>query len=471
MLSAKEKWTYAIGNMPFAVKEAAYGHFVVFFYTQVHGLSGTLTGLAMFIAISWDAVSDPVVGSWSDSFRSRWGRRHPLMVLGAIPTAVLCLALFTPPQQFGEAGVFVWLLVVSILLRSFLTIYFIPYSAMGAELSSDYDERTVIAKARVTVAWVAGMALPAIGFAVFFQPQSGLDGRFVAGNYVYYGMLSAIVAGVTAVICIVGTRSVIPRLPENKTKRKFSWRDPLQDFKLVLENRNFRLSMSANLAFGMSSGVYATLSLYLSTYFWELSSDQLAGMIVPAAVATAAAFVVVNKLGKRFDKPLLLATLCLVLAANSAWLIGGRLLGLLPPNDHFIIYPLILVHAAVSVFVIVCIQILTVSLAADILDEHNLATGRRLEGVVFAAKAFVLKATSGIGVLIAGFVIDLVGLTPDDLPGSVAANVLQSLGWFALAVTSALALCAFWFNSRLTLSRDQHALVRMQLGVRGDLGV
>ena len=119
--------------MPFAVKDAAFVNFVVFYYTQVHGLSGTLSGLAMFIALSWDAVSDPVVGSWSDNFRSRWGRRHPLLLAGGIPTALLFLALFAPPEQFGEVGIFAWLLGVSILLRTFLTIYFIPYSAMGAE--------------------------------------------------------------------------------------------------------------------------------------------------------------------------------------------------------------------------------------------------------------------------------------------------------------------------------------------------
>ena len=80
IITGREKWTYAIGNIPFSVKDAAYANFVVFYYTQVHGLSGTLAGLAMFIALTWDAVTDPVVGSWSDSLRSRWGRRHPLLV-------------------------------------------------------------------------------------------------------------------------------------------------------------------------------------------------------------------------------------------------------------------------------------------------------------------------------------------------------------------------------------------------------
>ncbi len=154
-VTALEKWSYAIGNIPSAVKDTAFGTFVVFYYTQVLGLSGTLAGLAAFIALSWDAISDPIVGSWSDRVRSRWGRRHSLMLLGAPPTAFLFLALFNPPAALtGETSLFLWLLGVSLLLRTCLTIYFVPYQAMGAELAEDYDVRTELAKARITVSWM-----------------------------------------------------------------------------------------------------------------------------------------------------------------------------------------------------------------------------------------------------------------------------------------------------------------------------
>lgn len=417
----------------------------------------------MFIALSWDAVSDPVVGSWSDNFRSRWGRRHPLLVLGGLPTALLFLALFTPPEQLGQTGIFFWLLGVSILLRTFLTIYFIPYTAMGAELSTDYDERTVIAKARVSIAWLAGMALPAIAFLVFFGPIDGIDGRLVAENYWHYGVLSAVVAGVAAVVCIVGTRSVIPRLPVASSTGRFSWRDPFVDLKLAFGNRNFRLSTGANLAFGMSAGVYTTLALYLGTYFWEFSTDQLAGAVLPSAIGTLVAFSVLSRLGQRFDKPSLLAASSLALAFNGFWLIGGRLLGFLPDNGHPAIYPFFLLNTGIAVFMIVSMQVLAASFSADIVDEQELATGKRQEGVVFAAGAFVQKATIGAGALLGGIVIDISGINADSIPGSVDTNVLQSLGWFTLAMTGGLALVAFFFNTRLRLDRNAHSQVRMQL--------
>lgn len=468
-LSSLEKWSYAIGNMPFSVKDAAFVNFVVFYYTQVLGLSGTLTGLAMFLALTWDAVSDPVVGSWSDTLRTRWGRRHPLLVAGGIPTALLFLALFQPPDDLGQIGTFLWLLGVSVLLRTFLTIYFIPYSAMGAELSTDYDERTVIAKARVAMGWLAGMALPAIGFAVIFQAEGGVDGRLLQRNYVDYGILSAVLAGVTAVFCVWGTRTVIPRLPQCKlTDAPFNALRPLADLRVAFTNHKFRLGTGAALAFGIAAGIYTTLSLYLGTYFWEFSSDQLAGLVVPTALATLVAFMLLARVGQRYNKPPMLAAACLVLAVNIFCFIGARLLGLLPPNGHPLIYILALVSTGVGVLAIVTLHTVTISLTADLLDEQELATGRRQEGVFFAAGAFVLKATTGLGAMLAGSVIDLVGLSPGAEPGSVAPDVLQALGWFSILLTGSMALIAYTFYRRIHMTREDFALIKQQLAARPD---
>ena len=466
-LNSLEKWSYAIGNMPFSVKDAAFVNFVVFYYTQVQGLSGTLTGLAMFIALSWDAISDPIVGSWSDTLRTRWGRRHPLLVAGGVPTALLFLALFQPPDNLGQTGIFLWLLGVSVLLRTFLTIYFIPYSAMGAELSTDYDERTVIAKARVSMGWLIGMALPAIGFAVIFQAQDGVDGRLLQSNYVDYGILSAVLAGVTAIFCVWGTRTVIPRLPQvQQADASFTLAQPFRDLKIALGNYKFRLSVGAGLSFGIATGVFTTLSLYLGTYFWELSSNQLAGLVAPTALATLLGFVFLGRLGLRYDKPPMLAAACVLLAINFFCLVGARLLGFLPANGHPLIYILVLLSTGVGVFAIVTLHVVTASLMADLLDEQELSTGRRQEGVFFAAAAFVLKSTTGLGAMLAGVVIDIVGLAPGSEPGSIEQSVRQSMGWFTVVLTSGMALIACVFYRRIHMTRENQELVKQQLAQR-----
>jgi Na+/melibiose symporter-like transporter len=421
----------------------------------------------MFLALTWDAISDPIVGSWSDTLRTRWGRRHPLLVAGGIPTALLFLALFHPPQDLGQAGSFTWLLGVSILLRTFLTIYFIPYSAMGAELSTDYDERTVIAKARVSVAWLAGMALPAIGFALIFQPEGGVDGRLLQPNYVQYGMVSAALAGLTAVLCVLGTRGVIPRLPRgSSTHAPFSVLRILTDFRIAFTNRKFLLGTGAGLVFGIAAGVYTTLSLYLGTYFWEFSSDQLALLVIPTFFATLLAFGVLARLGQRIEKPKMLAAASLLLGVATCVMLGARLLGLLPPNGHPLIYLWVVGGTGIGVFTIVTLHTVSASLTADLLDEQELATGLRQEGVFFAASTFVLKATTGLGNLLAGIVVDLVGLAPGSEPGTIEASVLQNLGWFAVTLTGGMALLGAVFYRAIHMNRDDLERIRRELAQR-----
>ncbi|MFK7978317.1 MAG: MFS transporter [Halioglobus sp.] len=455
-LTAVQKWSYAIGNVPYTVKDTAFGSFVVFYYTQVLGLSGSLAGLAMFIALTWDAISDPIVGSWSDSLRTRWGRRHPMLVAGGIPTALMFLLLFPPQTGLGQTGLFLWLVIVSIFLRTFLTVYYIPFSAMGAELSTDYDERTVIAKARVSVGWLSGVAITAIAYTVFFTTTGDVDGRLVAENYRAFGILCATVAAATALICIFGTRSVIPNLPKQReTDSGFSLSNFLSELRLAWGLRNFRFNLGASLAFGAAAGVYTTLSLYMGTYFWEFSAEQLAGLVVPAVIATIFAFLTLNRLGTRFDKHTLLCAASLLMGFNMFWMVGLRLFGLLPANGHPVLYPMMLLTAFLGVYCVIAVQVLSVSLIADLVDEQELKTQKRQEGIYFAASMFINKATTGLGALIGGIIIDLAGVQAGAAPGSVAESILTALGGFYTGVIGGFSVIAYWFYRRISLGRAQ----------------
>jgi Na+/melibiose symporter-like transporter len=216
----------------------------------------------------------------------------------------------------------------------------------------------------------------------------------------------------------------------------------------------------------MAAGIYTTLSLYLGTYFWEFSSDQLAGMVIPTALATLLAFMVLGRLGRRYNKAPMLGAASLVLAANVVSLIGARLLGILPDNGHPLLYGLVLFSVGIGVFAIVTLGVVSASLIADILDEQELKTQRRQEGVFFAASAFVAKATTGMGALLAGMVIDMVGLTPGSLPGSIEPSVLQSLGLFTIVLTGSMAFLAFVFFNQIHMTREDHARIKQQLAER-----
>ena len=128
--------------MAFGAKDNAFSYFLLFYYTQVLGLSPGLGGLALFLALVFDAISDPLVGYVSDRWRSRWGRRHPFMYFSALPVAIGFFFLWNPPAALSEQGLFVYLLSLAILVRTLITLYEIPSSALGPELSGDYDQRT-----------------------------------------------------------------------------------------------------------------------------------------------------------------------------------------------------------------------------------------------------------------------------------------------------------------------------------------
>ena len=113
MTSFLERAGYGLGGMTFSVKEAAYSTFVLLFYTQVLGLAGTAAGIALAVAVIFDAVSDPVIGAWSDRLESRWGRRHPFMVAGTLPMGLGFIGLFTVPDSVMASQTLMTLWVMS----------------------------------------------------------------------------------------------------------------------------------------------------------------------------------------------------------------------------------------------------------------------------------------------------------------------------------------------------------------------
>ena len=154
-MDLRNRLLYGSGIISHGLKEAAMAVFVLFYYKQVLGLSGTLTGLALAISIIWDGVSDPLIGIWSDRLRSRIGRRHPLMIAAVIPMAVGFIMLYGPPDNvLGDPWLlFTWLLFSILLLRTALTFFMVPYLALGAEIVVDYHERSQLAAMRTNIAW------------------------------------------------------------------------------------------------------------------------------------------------------------------------------------------------------------------------------------------------------------------------------------------------------------------------------
>ena len=167
----RTKLFFGIGAAAEGTKQTAFTVFLLFYYNQVLGVSGTLSGMAIFIALCVDALSDPLVGSLSDNFHSRWGRRHPFMYSAALPMAVCFFLLFNTPSGLGQTGLFLWLTTWAIGVRTAMTFYVVPSSAMLPELTSGYDERTSLVSYRYFCGWMGGLITAQMGYLYFFAPS------------------------------------------------------------------------------------------------------------------------------------------------------------------------------------------------------------------------------------------------------------------------------------------------------------
>ena len=173
------KLTFGFGQYAEGLKNTAFGLFVLFYYNQVLGVSGTLCGVAMGIALVFDAITDPLAGSLSDNWRSKWGRRHPFMYVSAVPLAIAFYFLFSPPE-LSELGLFAWLLGFAILTRAAMTLYHVPHLALGAELTQDFEERTSIVAYRQAFGYLGGLTAAILAFGYFMSDAHG--GRLDAAN-------------------------------------------------------------------------------------------------------------------------------------------------------------------------------------------------------------------------------------------------------------------------------------------------
>jgi len=458
---------YGSGSMADGIKNTTFNTFLLFFYTQVVGLSGSMAGSAIFIALLVDAVTDPLLGSISDNTHSRWGRRHPFIYLSAVPMAVCFVLLFTPPDTTDQTHLFLWMLACTIGVRVSMTLYAVPSAALVAEMTPHYDERTALVSFRVLAGWIGGILTAQVGFLVFFAPSDAFaDGRLNFEAYGDYALAGAIAIFCAIMTCGLGTHRMIPNLHPPADGVYFTFRGFWVELKDVFSNRAYLVLVFSILTIATATGFTDNMNLYVNTYFWELSTAQIAVLIYGALIGTLLAFMTTAPIAARTDKRTTAITYVTCILIIGPLPVCLRLLGLMPENGHPSLVPVLFVWTATIVYVAVGTTILIGSMIADIIDQNELKTSKRQEGMFNAAFALTSKATSGLGGLIAGVALDLVAFPSGVAPGDIDPSTVYSLG---LAVGPGILL--FWIIaliilSRYPLTRADHAEIVRQLNER-----
>ena len=172
-LPASLKIFHGLGAVAYGIKDNGFSVFLLIFYNQVMGLDAGLVGTVIMAALIFDAFADPLIGELSDRTQSRWGRRLPWLYSAAIPVGVAWMLLWHPPA-LGETGLLLWLFATAILARFLIAMCEIPSIALVPEITSDYDERTVLMRYRLLCAWGGGLLILILAYGLFFTDAKGV---------------------------------------------------------------------------------------------------------------------------------------------------------------------------------------------------------------------------------------------------------------------------------------------------------
>lgn len=354
------------------------------------GVEAWMIGLAVSIPRLWDAFTDPVMGNISDNTRSPWGRRKPYILVGAILTGVLCILMWMPPRSAGHGVQFSYFTSISIFFFTAYTVFNIPFGALGFELTTNYDERTIVMGYKVFFGSLSVFCLPWAYKLCFVlgHDRDPVDGARTVG-IIYGGMM--ILFGIVPVIFC----------KENKTAQSQHKISFVEAFKFTFQNRIFLILCAA--IFFMIIGFYLAfpLLLYMNIAVICPGNDELAAKYVAyshTAYGITGLFTasLIAWLGTKWGKRNTLMAGCIIVSISCllSWVCFTARYPLLQ-----LVFP-ILASPGMS-----CIWMLAASSVADICDLDELKTGLRREGMYGAVFAWLIKCALAGVMAVGGFIL------------------------------------------------------------------
>ena len=395
-VSLKNKIGFGTGAVAECIMGNSIGQMANYVLNIGLGVRPELVGMLLSLPRIWDAFTDPVVGSWSDNFRSRWGRRRPFVFAGALLSALIFSAMWFLPRGWSEMQYFWYFLVMSLLYYTAYTIWVVPWTAMGCELTGDYNERTRVMAYRTFFMSVGGF-VPAWLFALTELP-------FFADNVEgarYVGCGTALVMLLFGLVPVFLAKERYDVKIQSQARMKLAG-----GLKATLTNRPFVLLNVIVLTVCAGLFMINGLDPYVNIYYvwggerasaavwvgWSSLAYQVSGILFVAPVSILA-----RHKGKRFALSFFLVVS--LFAALLKWVCYN------PAHPWLIIIPSFLMSSGLC-----ALWTLSNSMIADICDVGELETGRRMEGAFNAVGGWIRKMGLSLSLLISGYVISSTGL-------------------------------------------------------------
>jgi GPH family glycoside/pentoside/hexuronide:cation symporter len=384
-LTVREKIAYGYADFGYGIAFSFVGLYLWPYLSTITQVGVFLAGMVLLAGKVWDAVTDPLVGALSDRTRTRWGRRRPWLLFGAVPFGLTFVAIWLLPTDFGKWDGFAYFVVVYMLHATAYTCVAVPHGSLTPELTRDYDARTGLTSYRMAFS-IAGVLV-----------GSTLLPLIVGGEHARWTQLGFVrVAGICAIAMISGPLVVFFGCRERHPQRVVRRVSILEGFRLVLRNRPFSLALSMYLAAWV--GLSMTTGMFVF-YFnhWLKFGDELTFVLLVTFVTAGLMLPVWVRVSARFGKR------AAYIAGMSAYALVGFATLLLAPSTTQSVW-LFAVGAGIGIS---AIYVIPWSIIPDCIEYDELKTGQRREGTFYGFVTFAQKLAAAIGIFIASSVLKL----------------------------------------------------------------
>ena len=431
---------YGVGSIANGANLQIMGGLLLLYYNQVLGLPAHMVSLALGISVLVDAFWDPMIGQFSDNLRTRWGRRHPLMYASALPIGIAFTLLWLPPAGLSHNQLFFYLLSLILALRLASSFYEVPSGALAPELAPAYDARTVLIGYRWLLGTLGGAMAAVLAYGVFLRstPEFPL-GQLNPAGYPPLAISVALLMAASILISSLGTHRYIPLLHKPEMQ-KVGLGAAVREVAVTLRNWNFAVALVAGGIGATSTALFAGLNIYFATYFWQLPSSNILLLVLMGLISSPIAVVVATAASRRWGKRRACMTLffCSVLTANGPIVL--RLLGLFPENGSPLLLPSLMANNVLGGVFGTGGFILVTSMIADIVEEVQVKTGRRSEGLLFSADSLLSKIVSGFATILPGLLLSAIGFPEGAKPSSLDPAVMIRLALIYVPITTGLSV-------------------------------
>ena len=455
-IQVKEKFFYASGAVANGVKTDAFTFFLLFFYSNVIGLSPGLASLAIFIALMVDAFTDPLMGVISDRTRHRFGRRHPYFLLGMIPMGLSYFMLFSiqTSWELSQQYLFLWMLTFTMLTRLGMTIFEVPHRSLGSEMSRSYIERTSIFATRELLGWMGGLFNAFLAYTIFFKDTPDyMPGTKNPEPWIYYGMTGTTIMCLSVLVTYFGTLKYRDNSQIDITT--FNLRLIFNQIFIALKNRSFLIFFFGYLFIAVSWGMGSSLQIYMNTYFWEFKSIMLASYLGIYVLSTISAFLLVPALVKVIEKRTILLFAIMFAALIPPIPIFLFINGFLPASGTWNLFYATIPFVYVGNTCLSSSAIIRESMLGDISDEVELDSKIGQQGLMFASSSLIGKLNTGLGILMAGIALEFISF-PQGVEVNPSAENIFNLAMVQGPLVAVLMFIPFGIFSMYKIDRHRH---------------